>query len=77
MKGRRTKRRKGVSIKRGVRASKVWINPNCTFKGPRSNRAWEHPQLSPPTAARLLELADVALGSSPAQTEEKKKKFTA
>lgn len=57
-------------MKRGVRAAKVWLNPNCTFKGPRSNRAWEPGQLSPPTAARLLELADIALGSNPVEMEK-------
>ena len=55
--------------------SKVWVNPNSTFKGPRGQQAWEHRQLSPPTAARLLELADLALGSvqsSPWPVKKKK-----
>lgn len=59
-------------------SSKVWINPNSSFKGPRGNRVWEQRQAPPPTAARLLELADVALGlAEPSPLQAKKKKAAA
>lgn len=74
MKGKKPKDKKVFTIEEGLRGSKVWMNPNSTFKGPRGNRAWDHRQL-PPSAARFLELADVALGS--VQSSPKKKKLTA
>ena len=43
-------------------SSRVWVNPNSSFRGPRTYPNWECHQLAP-TAARLLELADVALGN--------------
>lgn len=52
--------------------SKVWINPNSSFKGPRGG--WEPRQSSPPTTARLLELADVALGLAERSSPQVKKK---
>jgi hypothetical protein len=58
-------------------SSKVWINPNSSFKGPRGNRGWEQRQASTPTAARLLELADVALGLAEPSPLQKKKKAAA
>lgn len=59
-------------------SSKVWINPNSSFKGPRGTRGWEQLQSAPPTAARLLELADVALGlAEPSPLQAKKKKAAA
>ena len=58
-------------------ASRVWINPNSTFKGPRGNRAWDHRLSAPPTAARLLELADIALGPSQPYPPAVKKKRAA
>jgi len=61
--------------KRG--ASQVWINPNSTFKGPQSLRAWEHRSLEPPTAGRLLELADTALGLKKDARPAKQKKAAA
>jgi len=61
--------------KRG--ASQVWINPNSTFKGPQSIRAGEHRSLAPPTAARLLELADTALGLKKDAPLAKQKKTAA
>lgn len=42
-------------------SSKVWINPNSSFKGPRAYPNWERHGMASPSAARLLELADVAL----------------
>lgn len=57
--------------------SKVWINPNSSFKGPRANRSWEQSQSSLPTAARLLELADVALGRAESAPQQAKKKKAA
>jgi len=42
--------------------STVWVNPNSTFKGPRGHHSWERLGVSPPSAGRLLELADIALG---------------
>jgi hypothetical protein len=56
-----------------VQSSEVWVNPNSTFKGPRGNRAWEHRLQSPPTTARLLELADIALGQIHPPAVKKKK----
>ena len=53
-----------VSRKEKSEAAKVWINPNSTFKDPRANRAWDHRQLAPPSVARLLELAEIALGAA-------------
>lgn len=77
MKDRKMKKRVPSKDKR-EQVSKVWVNPNSTFKGPRGNRAWDHRQLSPPTAARLLELADIALDSvHPSASSVKKKKAAA
>jgi hypothetical protein len=75
MKVKKPKGKKVVIIDNGIHSSKVWINPNSTFKGPRSIRGWGQGQLSPPTAARFLELADVALGS--VQPPTRRKKLTA
>ena len=64
MKARKTNKKK--ILKNAVnreQALRVWVNPNSSFKGPRGNRAWDGRQSFPPTVARLLELADVALGS--------------
>ena len=61
----------------GSQTSAVWVNPNSTFKGPRGGGSWEH-RLSSPTAARLLELADLALGSvQPSPWSIRKKKASA
>ncbi len=58
-------------------APQVWINPNSTFRGPRGNRAWDHPVPVPTTSARLLELANVALGLTDFPAAARKKKRTA
>ena len=54
----------------------VWVNPNSSFKSARPNRAWGDRQPFPPTAARLLELADIALRpaqpASPSRTKKKR-----
>lgn len=63
MKDGKTKKLKVPNQKRKSQVSRVWINPNSTFKGPRGNRTWGGRQLAPPTAARFLELADIALGA--------------
>ena len=72
MKDRKTKKRKLLRKDKPEQVSKVWVNPNSTFKGPRVNRPWDHRQFSPPTAARLLELADIALGSVHPSVKKKK-----
>jgi hypothetical protein len=58
-------------------ASKVWVNPNSTFKGPQGNRAWEGSNLATTTAARLLELADTALGFRKSPSSPTKRKAAA
>jgi len=44
-----------------IQSSKVWVNPNSSFKGPRAYAHWQRHEAAPPSAARLLELADVVL----------------
>lgn len=70
-----TKKLPGKKTERQV--SKVWINPDSSFRSTRGNRAWDHQQLSAPTAARFLELADTALGSVEPWTAQIKKKKSA
>jgi len=72
MKNRESTTRKPAKVKQ-EKPPRVWINPNSSFKGPRSN----HSQLSPPSAARLLELADIALRSAQASPPLAKKKKAA
>jgi hypothetical protein len=62
-------------MKSNEKPPKVWVNPNAVLKGPNGNRSWTDHTLIPPTTARLLELADIALGlkTSPAAPRKKKK----
>lgn len=74
MKDRKMKENKVPGKSKREQVSKVWVNPNSTLKHLRENRAWDRHQFSPSAAARLLELADVALGSGrPAASVRKKK----
>jgi len=75
MKHQKLKNRNVSGNKKGVQTQRVWINPNSSFKGPRSTRSWDHHAQAPPTVARLLELADVALRpvQAPASAGRKKK----
>ena len=73
MKSRETKEKKLQTTESGISASKVWVNPNCTFKGPRSGHSANSGMLPAPTAARFLELADIALASDPLPPARKKK----
>lgn len=54
--------------RKNQKAERVWTNPAVSLKGPAGNRAWDHHPLAPPTAARFLELADVALGVKKSST---------
>ncbi len=52
-------------------APEVWVRPSFTLKGDRGERAWENGNGVAPSNARLLELADLALGLK--KPEPKKK----
>ena len=73
----KARKMKACKNKKKSPAPKVWINPNSTFKGPRESRAWDHRQSGPPTASRLLELADIALDAFPPSHSPVKKKKAA
>jgi len=78
MKNRNKKHKKTPEKKQKRQAPKVWINPNSSFKGPRDSRGGDYRQLSPSTAARFLELADIALRSvQPSLSSARKKKAAA
>ena len=57
----------------GVDLSKdLWIAPRFTLRGPDGNRAWETKgNLTPASGARILELADIALGNKKSATKKK------
>ena len=75
MKGQKSKKK--ASKNQESQTSGVWINPNSSFKWSRGNCGWDHREQSPPTAARLLELADVALRTGPLSTASGRKKKAA
>jgi len=78
MKHQKLKNKNVSGNKKEVQTQKVWINPNSSFKGLRSARAWDHRAQAPPTVARLLELADVALRPvQPLASSGRKKKAAA
>jgi len=78
MKHQKLKNKNVSRNKKGVHTQKVWINPNSSFKGPRNARSWGHQAQAPPTVARLLELADVALRPvQPLASSGRKKKAAA
>src|SRR5438128_1924252 len=54
--------RKSKSGKNADGADGMWINPNSSFRAARGDRAWENRPGGIPNSARLLELADLALG---------------
>ena len=42
----------------------LWIAPRFNLRGPDGNRAWDnHGNITPTSGARVLELADIALGN--------------
>ena len=50
----------------------LWVNPKSNIKGDRGNRAYDD-RLGTAAGARLLELADIALGLKKPQQKTKKK----
>ncbi len=60
---------------RRVKASDVWINPKSNLRGSRGDRGFDN-RFGDASAARILELADIALGLKK-PTQKKKKSATA
>lgn len=51
----------------------LWIAPGFSLRGPDGNRAWENKgNLTPASGARILELADIALGNKKSALVRKK-----
>jgi hypothetical protein len=50
----------------------LWVNPKSNIKSERGNRAYDD-RLGTAAGARLLELADIALGLKKPQQKKKKK----
>ena len=51
----------------------LWINPHSNLKGPDGNRSRDNlGNISPGSASRFLELADVALGLKKPEPKRKK-----
>ena len=56
------------------RPKDLWISPKFALKGREGNRAWDHrPHADTDSSARILELADVALGLKKSGPQKKKK----
>ena len=53
-------------------SKELWIASRYSLKGPRGERAWENRAGGAPSSSRLLELADIALGTKKSSTHKKK-----
>ena len=58
--------------KREVSEDDLWVNPKSNIKGERGNRAYDD-RLGTAAGARLLELADIALGLKKPQPKKRNK----
>ena len=54
------------------RSKELWIAPRYSLKGPRGERAWENRAGGAPSSSRLLELADIAMGTKKSSAHKKK-----
>jgi hypothetical protein len=51
----------------------LWIAPRFNLRGPDGNRAWDNRgNITPTSGARVLELADIALGNKKSSASRKK-----
>jgi len=49
----------------------LWIAPRFSLKGANGERAWDNRPGGPPNSSRLLELADIALGTRKPEPRKK------